>query len=142
MKILSAEVSRRDILRIGTSSALITVFSSLSIGCSPGKADLDTIAKKMIDALNHPVDAREIGTAHLARLPINQHQSTEQLTRELLHIIKLDPDNVSVDSLQSFDARLSAQVRQDFVDENVVIVDSWMLSKTELMLCVLAAVST
>jgi hypothetical protein len=142
MKILSAACSRRDILRMATSSTLVTVLSSLSIGCSPGKADLDAVAKKMVDILNHPIDARKIGTAHLARLPINQHQSTEQLTRELLHIIKLDPDNVSVDSLQSFDARLSAQVRQDFIDENVVIVDNWMLSKTELMLCLLAAVST
>jgi len=141
MKILSATCSRRDILRIATSSTLVAVFSSFSIGCSPRIADLDTVAKTMIDVLKHPADAREIGTIHLARLPSNQQQSSEQLTRELLQVMKLNPDNVPVDSLQSFDTRLSAQVRQDFVDENVVIIDSWMLSKTELMLCVLAAVS-
>ena len=126
-------------LKITASSALVTVFSSFAIGCSLRKADLDTVAKKMIDVLNHPVDAREIGTIYLARLPVNQHQTSEQLTRELLQRIKLNPENISVDSLQSFDTGLSAQVRQDFVDENVVIVESWMLSKTELMLCVLAA---
>lgn len=140
MKILSAACSRRDILKVASSSTLITLFSSFAIGCSPRIADLNTIADRMTDALKHPADARKLGSIYLARLSGKQHPGPEQLTRELLQRLKLNPEKVTVDSLPSLDRLLSAQVRQDFVDENVVIIDSWMLSKTEIMLCELAAV--
>ena len=142
MKILSAAVSRRDILKVATSSTLVTVFSAFAIGCSPKIADLDAVAKEMIGALNHPADARKIGIIHLTRLSGKQHPDANQLTRELLQSLKLNPEKVTIDSLPSLGTRLSAQVRQDFIDEKVVIVESWMLSRTELMLCELAAVST
>lgn len=139
MNFFSARYSRRDILKIATSSALVTTSALLSNSCSQKKADLETVAKKMTEVLNHPLEARKIGEQYLAQAPSYLHKSYEQLTRELLVILNLHPEDIPVETLPSLDTRLSAQVRQDFVDENIVIIDNWMLSRTEVMLCVLAA---
>jgi len=139
MKFLSARYSRRDILKVAASTTIVSITSAFSSGCSPKIADLETIAIEMTGELNHPQKAREIGAVQLAGIPLDQHQPYEELTRELLLTLKLIPEEVTVDTLLTLNTRLSTQVRQDFADENVVIVDSWMLSGTEVKLCILAA---
>jgi len=57
----------------------------------------------------------------------------------LLAIVGIDPESLSKDTLSSLHSLLREQIHQDFVDENVVIVNRWMLSDTELKLCSLAA---
>ena len=139
MNLPAAAYSRRDILKFATSATLATILPALSAGCGLFKPDLETIAERMIEVLNHPDKAREIGAMYIAKTPGEQQLSFEQLTEDLLTILKLKPDNISEETLTSLDSRISQQVRQDFVDENVVIVDSWMLSRTELLICMLAA---
>lgn len=139
MKLSAAKYSRREILKLATSTTLITMLPALSTGCSLFKSDLETIAERMIEVLNHPDRAREIGAIYIAKMPSDQQFSFEQLTEDLLAILKLKPDNISAETLASLDSLLSEQVRKDFVDENIVIVDSWMLSRTELLICMLAA---
>jgi len=139
MKISSAGYTRRDILKVATSATAVALTSALSTGCSPQIADIATIAKAMTGELTHPEKAREIGARQLALVPLDQHLTSEKITRELLLTLELIPEQVSVDTLATLNTKLSAQVRQDFVDENIVIVDNWMLSSTEVKLCVLAA---
>lgn len=139
MKSPHAGYSRREMLKVTSSSLLVATLPFLSVACSPKKADVDTIARKMSGILNHPQKAHEIAAAYLVRHPEKKSWSYQQITRELLLTLKLDPAEVTEESLLSLDARLREQVQQDFVDENVVIVDSWMLSRTEIMLCLLTA---
>jgi hypothetical protein len=94
----------------------------------------------MIEALNHPHRAREIGAAYIARTPGLETQSYEILTRNLLATLSIKFDEISHDTLDSLAMLLHDKVRQDFLDENVVVVEGFMLSRTEAMLCSLASV--
>lgn len=133
MKLLTVACSRRDILKLATYSGSVTLLSLFSTACSPKIVDMETVTNEMISVLNHPEKAREIGSSDQAQ-SLLKRQTAEQLTKKLLGLIKLNPEEISINTLPSLSTRLSALVRQDFVDENVVIVNKWMLSRTELML--------
>ncbi len=141
MKHRIATCSRRTVLKLAASSALVTTMSALSIGCGR-KVDLKRIAQRMIATLNHPDKARELGSLYLAETPGMEKLSVEALTAQVLEILKLDPRAMADESLDALDARLREQVRRDFVNEDVVTLRGWMLSRTELLLCALAATYT
>jgi hypothetical protein len=129
--------SRRDVLRLASASALVTLVPALS-SCDLIRPDLETVAEAMIDTLNHPERAREIGKMYTRQYPGVGERSYQQLTRELLAALELELGDLSYLSLDSLSERLGEQVRRDFAVENVVIVDRWMFSRTEALLCALA----
>jgi len=131
--------SRRDVLKIATSSAFITLVSVVSVGCDVGGISLETVAKRKIEVLNYPKTARDIGATYIKQRPHLQGQTFEHFTEQLLTSLELDLKDMSPEMLDSLDARLSKQVRRDFENEKVVIVRGWMLSETEITLCSLAA---
>lgn len=130
--------SRRAFLKCATSSTLVALLSALSIGCGFGKLNVETIARRMIETLNHHHRARELGAALVSRVPELESQSYESLTRKLLATLEIELEEISHDTLESLDALLHDQVRRDFLEENVVIVEGFMLSRTEALLCSLA----
>ena len=139
---LAAALTRRGFLKITSFSALLTLMTVNSTGCSGDKNDLDFIAQRLIALLSHPERARELGAMYNAQLAESRQPSYEELTLQLLAVLGFDPAIVSSHSLDTLEARFRQQVRRDFDDENIVIVKGWMLSKTEIMLCSLAAIST
>lgn len=134
-----AKYSRRDVLKFATCSSVITALSGVSAGCGLLGPDVETAAQRMIDTLNHPGRAREIGEAYMAQAPDVRDQSPEQLTRNLLTILDLDSEEISRATLNALEGRLSDRVRRDFLEEDVVVLGRWMLSRTEVLLCALAA---
>ena len=141
MRFSVAVCSRRTFLNLASSTLFTTMFA-VSSGCSLGKTKLEQIAERMIEVLNYPARARLIGLLYIDGLPDVRELTFEQWTKRLLNVLNLDPENISREVLRSLDARLRKQVRQDFVNEDVVIVRGFMFSSTEIMLCSLAATYT
>jgi len=139
MKPTGMMFSRRSILKIASSSTFVTVLSGFSSGCGTGRADLETITRHMISMLHYPKHAHRIGTSYISQTPRLQEKSFEHLTREILATLGHDQDDLPKEHLESLPTRLREQVRKDFVHENVVVVDGFMLSKTEALLCSLVA---
>ena len=131
--------ARRVFLKLAASSALLTTLFTLSAGCSQYKTDLESLARRMLDMLNHPAKAAEIGAKIIARTPELQGQSYERIAEDLLALLKIDPGNIQREAIISLETKLKGRVRQDFTDENVIVIEGWMLSRTEAMLCALAA---
>ncbi|NOZ09924.1 MAG: hypothetical protein GXP09_02585 [Gammaproteobacteria bacterium] len=138
MKLSGVGHSRRTVLKLAASLMLPTTLSAFLVGCNPKMTATRSAAQRMIGVLNHINKAREIGAIYIDQTPGIRQLSAEQLTEKLLLMLALDPKYISTEILDSLDTRLRKQVRQDFVDENVQIVNGWMLSKTELALCALA----
>ena len=130
--------SRRTFLKATAASTLVTTLSAYTTGCNLFSAEMDKVGKKMTDLLNHPVEARELGQEYIESIPGFEKLSPEQLTRRLLGVLNIDPENISKDVMNILHTSLRQQIRQDFVDESVVILNGFMLSNTEMMLCALA----
>ncbi len=79
-------------------------------------------------------DVATIGQAYLAGQPEEAHRDT--LTRLLARDLSLFAYGVSDDELRQ---RSRARIASDFSDANTLAVQGWILSRTELRLCALAA---
>jgi len=49
--------------------------------------------------------------------------------------LNLNPEELEILS----EEKLTTQLGTDFIEEDVIIVDTWMFSKTELLLCALVS---
>jgi len=139
MNFSSITYTRREVLKLAATSTAVTLLSGITSGCSLWKNDIELAAQRMIELINYPDRAREIAAIHIARSPELQQLSYKQLTRQMLAVLAIDPESISKNTLNSLHSKLREQIKQDFVDENVVIVNRWMLSDTELKLFSLAA---
>ena len=83
MKFFSATCSRRDILKVATSTAIVTITSAFSSGCSPKIADMETIAKKMTGELNHPQKAREIAR-QICKIQPDEEDPCHSIAKQIL----------------------------------------------------------
>ena len=127
--------SRRTFLKLASSTLVIA-----SSGCGFGKPDWEEIAERMISMLHYPERARLIGSLYLESNPDVRDLSFEQWASRLLRELELEPEQITDDTLKnSLHDRIRQQVRRDFVNENIVIVKGYMFSRTEIMLCSLAA---
>jgi len=139
MSLKHSSCSRRDILKATACPLLVAMLSGLSTGCGLLRSDLELAARRLIETLNHRGRAREIGEDYLVQMPDTMGRSPEHLTRELLVALDVDPEDISGETLNMLNESLRNRVRQDFVDENVVVLGKWMLSRTEALVCALAA---
>jgi hypothetical protein len=111
---------------------LLKVTLSLAIGRWVGgsRGTAKDLASTIVDALGSPASARVIGAAYLARHPAERDRS--RLLKEL------DLGAAGCDG-----ARIRALVadrrREDFASGRCVEVNGWILSRTEVRLCALAA---
>lgn len=129
-----AVCSRRTFLKLASTTLFVA-----SSGCGFGKPDWDKIAEQMVGTLNYPERARRIGSLYLESNPEVRDLSLEQWVIRLLQTLELEPEQISEEILDSLHSRIRQQVRRDFIDENIVIVKGYMFSRTEIMLCSLAA---
>jgi hypothetical protein len=127
------DTSRRTVLKVIGTTAAIGLFPVYLAGCS--KVDINSVGAQMMAELDHIDIAREIGATYIEQAPDLQSATYTQL---LLNKLAL---TMSKKDLVALSARLREQVNQDFISENVVIVDGWMLSNTEATLCALASVA-
>lgn len=134
MSALGASYSRRTFLKLAT----CTLFLGSS-GCSLGRPGWEETAERMIATLNYPDRARLIGSLYIDETHDVRELTAEQWTGRLLKVLKLEPEQITKENLDSLADQIRQKVRQDFVDENVVIVKAYMFSKTEIMLCSLVA---
>ncbi len=139
MKRQDTGISRRNVLKL---AAAVPLLSLLPAGCSKSQPDIQMAGERMMKVLNHPEKAREIGAMYLRQTGSGVLPSFEQLTLDLMKTLQLNPDALSSKILRTIRSRLSKQVRQDFAEENIIILQGWMLSETELKLCALWATST
>ena len=79
-------------------------------------------------------DVTTIGRAYLEGQPEEADRDT--LTRLLATSLNLFPYGMSDDELRQ---RSRAQIERDFADADTLTVQGWILSRTELRLCALAA---
>lgn len=135
----AASCSRRAFLQITTSSVFIAILPAITAGCSTDNETINIAARRLVEVLNYPKKAREIGEIYINQVPETKQQSIDDLTRNILNTLNSDPESAVDMNDSSLHERLQKHVRQDFVDENIVIVKGWMLSKTEILLCSLAA---
>lgn len=130
--------SRRAFLRI-TSSTIATAVLTMSSGCGSRQSELEHVAERMVKMLNHNERARMLGSLYIDQAPGERKLDSDRWTEKILGVLKIDYESISKEELNSLEARVREQVRQDFVNEDVVIVKSYMFSNTEIMLCALAA---
>lgn len=127
--------SRRGFLKLG-SSLMVAVATS---GCGFGGPGLDDVAKTMVGTLHHVERARLLGELYVQDTFGTEGKAAEDWTRELLEILRLDPASITEDMLASLPERLRYQVRQDFEAEDIVVLAGFLFSRTEILLCTLAA---
>lgn len=130
--------SRREALRVIGCSSLVSLLPFSIAGCNWSRVPLKAIAQRMVSLLFYPEKAKEIGLLYIAEVSTVQSQTYEQLTEALLERLGLEQSQLSVENMALIDEKIKAVVRQDFMDEDVVMLRGWMLSRTELILCALA----
>lgn len=130
--------SRREALRVIGCSSLVSLLPFSIAGCNWSRVPLKAIAQRMVSLLFYPEKAKEIGLLYIAEVSTVQGQTYEQLTEALLERLGLEQSQLSVENMALIDEKIKAVVHQDFMDEDVVILRGWMLSRTELILCALA----
>jgi len=128
---------RRRLIKFSFSVSAVCLFGGLVPGCGWNNPEIDDAAERMIGTLNYPERARQIAEQFLRQYPDQQFDSYQSLTRSLLQSLGLDPEELGAHTIHALPDLLGEHVRSDFVEENVVTVRTWMLSRTEVLLCVL-----
>ena len=129
--------SRRVLFKLGTIS-LITITAGLGTGCEFFDDEKLKVQKRLIRSLNHLERAQEIGNAFRSLDNTPVFSSVDHLTEVLLQWLNLDSQEIKKLSDEKLISHLNQQIQDDFINENIVIIDTWMFSKTEVMLCALA----
>ena len=130
------DTSRRTVLKVIGTTAAVGLLPVYLAGCS--KVDINSVGAQMMAELDHIDIASEIGAMYIEQAPDLQSATYGPVPPLLLNKLAL---TISKKDLGALSARLREQVNQDFISENVVIVDGWMLSNTEATLCALASVA-
>lgn len=132
--------SRRAALRTIGCTSLASLLPFAIAGCTWEQDPLEAIAERMVSMLFHPEQAKEIGLLYIAEDSVVQGQTYQKITGSLLERLGLEQSQLSAENMALIDERIESAVRQDFLDEDIIILRGWMLSRTEIMLCALAAV--
>lgn len=131
-------LSKRSFIKC---SFTLLVSTLTATGCGILSVDLNTVAKHLVELLRHRDQANKLGKLYLTKHPTLQSETLADVTRVVLSTISLHEDDLSYFSLKKLEPLIAQRVRQDFTEENIVIVDGWMLSHTEASLCVIAYLS-
>ncbi|NOZ11122.1 MAG: hypothetical protein GXP09_08810 [Gammaproteobacteria bacterium] len=99
--------------------------------------DWRKIAERMVTLLERHDIARQIGKRYVELDSAVAHLTLEQLTESLLKAIKLNANAWSDATPEKSLVLFSNKLREDFVLENIVKIDGWILSETEARLCAL-----
>lgn len=98
-----------------------------------GSADAAPLASPLAMLFTDPRSAQAIGAAYLRTID-GAEVPSERMRRAILG------DGPTADAAELKRA-IAVQIRRDFAEGAIVMVDGWMLSRTEARLCGLAALS-
>ena len=87
--------------------------------------------ERLVGIFHHRDSAARLGRFYLESAP------QEADAARLYALIDLGRDAVGTDATAR--AHLEARIREDFADDDLVLVDGWLLSITEARLCALAS---
>jgi len=132
--------SRRKTLKAIGYSSLAGLLPVGMAGCNWHQNTMEPIAQRMISLLFYIEKAQPIGLLYIAEAPALQGKTYEQLTEILLERLQLSQGDLTAENMDLIDTKMQEVVHQDFMDEDIVLLRGWMLSRTELTLCALAAV--
>ena len=88
-------------------------------------------AERLAGVFQHPDSAARLGRLYLDGAP------QEADTAHLLTLIGAAPAATETD--EALRARLEARIREDFINDDLVAVDGWLVSRTEARLCALVS---
>ena len=107
-------------------------------GCSGSSSpDHARIARYLTGLVRHPEAAARIGGVYVKSDATTQLLSYRELTELILRESGLGTVDKLAVGLDEIGERVKERVHQDFLDERVVEIDGWLLSRTEVMLCTL-----
>jgi hypothetical protein len=139
MGLSSYSCSRRNFLKLASSSILLTTFSIQLAGCGESGKVTELIATQLMGLLNYPQEATKIGRLYINQTAELENKNYLQLTEGLLASLNIDESTDWVGNPESLNTLIREKVKQDFIDENVVILKGWMLSETEVLLCAITS---
>jgi hypothetical protein len=93
------------------------------------------LEEALVRLFSRPADARAVGACYLRDYPERCDR------RRLLAEVGLDPPPASVRDGSSLRRHLRELQQRDFVDGNTVVVNRWILARTEASLCALVTLS-
>ncbi len=97
------------------------------------------MAELLVYFLDYPELARAVGRGLLESDPATQPVSLDQMTGMVLQRIDLSEAQLRDMTRSELLKRLQQQVHSDFVNEQIVLTNGWLLSRTEAYLCSLQA---
>ncbi len=127
--------SRRSFLKTGlvlSGTALVGV--GLNFTFNPGS---HFIARQLTSYLQYRHLANDIGGSLIRDNSALQELSLDQMVDLVLEDAGLNRSDISLFSLFDQLNTYRNQAREDFINENIIIVDGWVLSATEAHLCAL-----
>ena len=92
--------------------------------------------EKILSFLKYPSHAAIIGEVYLDQYP--QESDSEKLMSKLSDYLSLD---LSLSSERDIEKALLRTIKEDYTKDQTVILDGWLLSRTECVLAGLVAVS-
>lgn len=105
----------------------------------PGLGAKSDLARRLAPIIPDRASARRVGRAWLAANPRTAERA--RLVGQALAALALDRNTLAgLDDTHLY-ARAAARIRADFAHGHTIVVDGWMLSRTETLLCAVAAVA-
>jgi hypothetical protein len=105
------------------------------LGASAGPG----IAASLPDVLGVPATARRVGEAYLAATPAEANVA--RLTSGVVGSLPRMPDLLIDVDAADLRAAIAEVIREDFRTERTVVIDGWILARTEARLYALAALA-
>ena len=133
--------SRRTLLKTGLIAGSV---SALGIGTGMylhRQAEDRRLARHLAQLLDNTERAGMLGRALLSESGAFASASAAQLNDDLLQRLELDREAVATIEVPLLLERMHVLVEEDFREENIVIVNGWLLSQTEARLCALSSLS-
>jgi|GEM_PF-3095749 len=127
--------SRRAFLKTG-----IFITGAVAIGTGLNYAirpDTQSIASILTHYLDYPDLAIQLGSSLIENEPGLAQLTIEQMTELALQDVGLQKDQLTYYSLLTNIDNYRKAIHKDFDVENIVLVDGWVISRTEGHLCAL-----
>ena len=120
---------------------LITSFSSIGlfipfVGCNSEQSELNTIFYTPF-SLSKIIDYETINELGLIYIEKNPKENTKQMLKSSL----VDYDNQQKVNSSSVEKELNRKIKLDFETRNIIILNGWVLSRTEARQCALSSIS-
>jgi hypothetical protein len=134
-----AGLTRRQFLALGIAFVAPIVPAIVRSRGRIGATSDPGLAAIFRDVSAVPASARGVGRAYLAATPAEA--SVARLTAGVLASLPATSSDVSDADADELRAVLADVIREDFRTERTVVVEGWILARTEARLCALAALA-